>query len=76
MFQRLQWKPLCTYPGYDELPGVLVVGVNPLSQQRDEAHQVKLVALRHNVLQNPSRGCQKGPQAHPKAKQSPPTSCF
>lgn len=45
---------MCTYPGYDELPGVLVVGVNPLTQQRDEAHQVELVALRHDVLQNPS----------------------
>lgn len=38
------------YPRDDELPGVLVVGVNPLPQQGDEAHQVKLVALRHDVL--------------------------
>lgn len=47
----------CTYPGYDELAGVLVVGVNPLTQQRDEAYQVKLVALCHDILQSPSRGC-------------------
>lgn len=46
-----------TYPGYDELPGILVVGINPLAQQWDEAYQVKLVALCHNVLQSPSRGC-------------------
>lgn len=39
-----------TYPGDDELPGVLVVGVNPLPQQGDEAHQVELVALCHDVL--------------------------
>lgn len=39
-----------SYPGDDELPGVLVVGVNPLPQQGDEAHQVKLVALCHDVL--------------------------
>lgn len=38
------------HPGDDELPGVLVVGVNPLPQQGNEAHQVKLVALCHNVL--------------------------
>lgn len=39
-----------THPGDDELPGMLVVGVNPLPQQRDEAHQVKAAALGHNVL--------------------------
>lgn len=38
------------YPGDDELPGVLVVGINPLPQQGDEAHQVELVALCHDVL--------------------------
>lgn len=38
------------HPGDDELPGILVVGVNPLPQQGNEAHQVKLVALRHDVL--------------------------
>lgn len=46
-----------TYPGYDELAGILVVGVNPLTQQWDEAYQVKLVALCHDVLQSPSREC-------------------
>lgn len=49
---RLGWRGCWAgpYPGDDELPGVLVVGVNPLPQQGDEAHQVKLVALRHDVL--------------------------
>lgn len=57
-----------TYPGYDELSGILVVGVNPLPQQWDEAYQVKLVALCHDVLQSPSRGCQATtprPCSHP-----------
>lgn len=47
----------CTYPGYDELAGVLVVGVDPLTQQWDKAYQVKLVAFCHDILQSASRGC-------------------
>ena len=47
------WKNLPRtgpYPGDDELSGVLVVGVNPLPQKGDEAHQVKLAAFCHKVL--------------------------
>lgn len=39
-----------THPGYDELTGILVIGVDSLTQQGDKRHQVKLVTLRHNVL--------------------------
>lgn len=39
-----------TYPGDDELTGVLVVGVDPLPKKGDEAHQVELAAFCHNVL--------------------------
>lgn len=45
-----RFVPAGPYPGDDELPGILVVGVNSLPQQGDEAHQVKLVTFRHNVL--------------------------
>lgn len=47
------WKSLPRtgpYPGDDELPGILVIGVNPLSKKGDETHQVKLAAFCHNVL--------------------------
>lgn len=74
MFQRLRTKPVRTYPGYDELPGVLVVGVNPLAQQRDEAHQVKLVALRHDVLQDPS--VSEGTSSTPRPSSPPQPAAF
>lgn len=53
--RQARMGPLRTYPRYDELAGILVVGVNPLAQQWDEAYQVKLIALCHDVLQSPSR---------------------
>ena len=38
-------------PGHQELSDKLVLGVHPLTQDRDEGHHVKLLALRHDVLE-------------------------
>lgn len=44
-----------TYPGNDKLSSILVVGIDSLTQQWNEAHQIKVVALGHNVLDSQSQ---------------------